>query len=348
MLPASFTVLDEFPRLPNGKVDVAALSVTQVKAVPARQRQAAVRETERTLMDIWCKVLQADYIDVEDNFFEMGGDSILSIQVVSLAHQAGLALATTDLFDHPTIAQLAAQLRIQKTRAGHSSVSYPDSGQAPLTPIQHWFINQALASPGHWNQNLLLEIEAGLSAGMLEAAIDAVTRRHDALRTCFLRDGDRCYQQVAAQTGPDFSVINVLADDDIDAVISNHASAIQSGFSLERAPLVSFMLFDSSGVRPGRLLICAHHLVIDAVSWRILVEDLEQACRLAIRNETIVLSARSTYSDWILKRLEDPVLRDSEASFGPNRLYSIILEQGRTIMITYGGLLLTNMKILSL
>lgn len=301
MLPSSFTLLDEFPLLPNGKIDVSALSVRKSNVAPPRQVQSTVHDTEHELVDIWCTVLQTDYVAVGDDFFEMGGDSILSIQLVSLAHQAGLKLMPNDLFDHPTITQLAAQLRLRKTKACGLQIPQSDSGQAPLTPIQHWFMNQALVSPGHWNQNLLLEIEAVLSAEMLNKAINALTLHHGALRTCFVHDHDRFYQQVASRFNLDFNVFNIAAEDDIDAVISDRAGAIQNGFSVDRAPLVRFMLFACAGKRPDRLLICAHHLVIDAVSWRILIEDFEQACRMVIRDETIVLATGSTsYQQWSL------------------------------------------------
>jgi non-ribosomal peptide synthase protein (TIGR01720 family) len=315
MVPASFILLDRFPLLPNGKVDVSALSVRQTTNTTLGKaqsvdpdtegKQVEDRSTEDSLIEIWCKVLQADYIDVDDNFFEMGGDSILSIQVVSLAHQSGLALVPNDMFDYPTIAQLAAQLGVRKTNADHLAdqmqLPQPDSGQAPLTPIQHWFLNQQMVSPAHWNQNVLLEIDADLSAELLEKSIDALTRHHGALRTSFLHEHDGMYQQVTTQLSPDFNVINLSADEDIDTVITDKAGIIQTQFSLDRAPLISFTQFHCAGESPDRLLICAHHLVIDAISWRILIEDFEQSCRLAIRGEAIELPSRSaSYLQWSL------------------------------------------------
>jgi len=122
MVPTSFTILDDFPLLPNRKVDVAALSVSKKPAVRQSPARAIIGDTENQLIDIWGEVLQTDYIDVEDNFFEMGGDSILGMMMVSRAHNAGLALEIGDLFDNPTIAQLATQLLEREMEGDRSQV----------------------------------------------------------------------------------------------------------------------------------------------------------------------------------------------------------------------------------
>lgn len=115
MVPTSITVLEEFPLLPNGKVDVAALSVTRTTVKRQSPEQPVNGDEEIMLIDIWRKVLQTDYIDVEDNFFEMGGDSLLGMMMVSRAHQVGLAVELLDLFRYPTIAQLGGYLREKAT-----------------------------------------------------------------------------------------------------------------------------------------------------------------------------------------------------------------------------------------
>lgn len=126
LLPASITVLDRLPLLPNGKLDSAALATTrQTKPPPtATASAAAPQRHEQQLIDIWSTVLQSDYINVEDNFFELGGDSILSIQVVSRAHQAGLPMTASDLFEHPTIVRLADCLRAREA-----------AGKPPAEPL---------------------------------------------------------------------------------------------------------------------------------------------------------------------------------------------------------------------
>jgi len=110
MVPATFTVLDDFPLLPNGKIDVAALSVSKKTERRQRSMQPVNGVVENMLIDIWCEVLQLDYIGVEDTYLEAGGDSLLAMMIISRAHQAGLALELRDLFEYPTIAQLAEHL----------------------------------------------------------------------------------------------------------------------------------------------------------------------------------------------------------------------------------------------
>lgn len=120
MVPTSFSVLDDFPLLPNGKVDVAALSVLEKPAGRQHPARPIIGDTENQLIDIWSEVLQTDYIDVGDNFFEIGGDSILGMMMISRAHSAGLALEISDLFDNPTISQLATQLLERETEGDDS------------------------------------------------------------------------------------------------------------------------------------------------------------------------------------------------------------------------------------
>ncbi len=122
MVPASFIVLDELPLLPNGKVDVAALSISKNTAIQQRAVRSITGETENKLIDILCAVLKTDCIDVEDSFFDIGGDSLLGMMVVSRAHQEGLALKISDLFENPTIGQLAVQLREREAEVGHTQL----------------------------------------------------------------------------------------------------------------------------------------------------------------------------------------------------------------------------------
>ncbi|HHO67919.1 MAG TPA: amino acid adenylation domain-containing protein, partial [Gammaproteobacteria bacterium] len=172
MVPAFYLFLDAFPLTANGKIDRAALPVPAAAANEDQERPAAPRnDREETLAAIWRDVLRTDRVGVDDNFFALGGDSILSIQVVSRARRAGLALTTRLLFDHPTIAALAAAMpEADDTTGAVDAVG----GDAPLTPIQHWFFERPLANRDHWNQAYLLAVPETLPIQRLQRALAAV------------------------------------------------------------------------------------------------------------------------------------------------------------------------------
>ena len=138
-------------------------------------------------MAIWQEVLGREQVRTDDNFFELGGDSILSIQIIARANRAGLQLTPRQLFKHPTVAELAA---VAGTAQATVSEQGEVSGEAPLTPIQHWFFEQELAVPAHYNQSLLLQTRRQLQAEALKAAVRGLLSQHDALRLRFERGAE--------------------------------------------------------------------------------------------------------------------------------------------------------------
>jgi amino acid adenylation domain-containing protein len=256
MVPAAVVRLDRLPLNTNGKVDRAALP--EVRTRGSEEESAPPRtRAERELVEIWCEVLGLDGVGIHDNFFELGGDSILSIQVISRATPRGLRFTPRQLFQHQTIAELAPF-------AGSAAVAEAEQGliegEVPLTPIQRWFFDQELADAHHFNQAITLEWPAGLGEERLEERLNEAIRRllrhHDALRMRF--EGRRQW----------------IAPPGDDAVLTNAAPGeVQRSLDLANGPLIRF-------ARCGdRLLIAAHHLVVDMVSWRILTEDLAALLR---------------------------------------------------------------------
>ncbi|MFE9746688.1 non-ribosomal peptide synthase/polyketide synthase [Saccharothrix saharensis] len=261
-IPSAFVELDRLPLTPNGKLDRAALPAPQ--AVAGGDFVAPRTPVEAELARLWAEVLGAERIGVEDNFFAVGGDSILSIQLVSRARQAGLHLTSRDVFRHQTVAELALVVS-QAERAAAEPVF---TGPAPLTPIQRWFFTEYGPLP-HFTMSLLVELEPGADAEALRAAVRTVVGHHDALRLRF-REVDGRWAQEVADTEVD--VFRVAADADVEAV----ARDAQRGLDLGAGPVLRAVFFP--GARP-KLLLTVHHLVMDGVSWRVLLGDLEQAYR---------------------------------------------------------------------
>ncbi len=298
MVPSAFVWLEALPLTPNGKLDRRALPAPETEAQFEGQYAAPRTPTEQVLCDIWSEVLGIERVGVHDNFFALGGDSILSIQAVSRARQAGLILTPQQLFEQQTVAGLARLAGGSMTQAEQGSVS----GEAPLTPIQHWFFDQSFLNPHHWNQALLLEAKEPLSLAHLEAAIANLPRHHDALRLRFMSEGDRWWQVNEAQLPPsalrrvDLACATAA---DQHTLMEQTTASLQAELDISRGPLLRAALFESGAEQPARLLMVIHHLVVDGISWRVLLEDLQTRYRQLVAGQAVVLPAKTTsYKRW--------------------------------------------------
>ncbi|MEU3953404.1 non-ribosomal peptide synthase/polyketide synthase, partial [Streptomyces achromogenes] len=299
MLPAAFVTVPELPLTANGKVDRRRLPAPDWAAGAERTHREPRTGTERTLAAIWAELLGVERVGVDDNFFMLGGDSILSIQVVSRARAAGLTLTPRDLFRHPTVAELAA--------AGGDSApavagTAPVTGPAGLTPIQHWFLDARPAQPAFFNQSVVVEAPGPVDEDALRRALVALWSHHDALRARFRCDRDGAWHQdVTAHDSPAPELLQVHDRRDEEAA----TAAAHGQLDLETGPLFVARLFTADGAGPARLLLVAHHLVVDGVSWRILLEDLETAYRQAAAGEPVRLPARTTSAAEWVRRLRE-------------------------------------------
>ncbi|HEX9314155.1 MAG TPA: amino acid adenylation domain-containing protein, partial [Actinomycetota bacterium] len=301
MVPSAFVALDALPLNPNGKLDRRALPAPDPGAGAAAGYLAPRTETEAVLAGIWAEVLGAERVGVEDNFFELGGDSILSIQVVSRARQAGLSLMPRDLFVHQSIASLAANAADATQEPAEQG---PVTGPVPLTPVQHWFFETQSLQPERFDQSVTLELAGEADEAALEVALAALAEHHDALRMRFeLLDGS--WHQHNAPVEPVTLLrrhdLSHLRGDERAGEMDRLASEVHAGFDLGRGPLLKAALFDLGDGAAPLLLIAVHHLVVDGVSWRILLEDLDTAYRQAVGGETIDLGPKTTsFRDWAL------------------------------------------------
>ncbi|MEP6733140.1 MAG: amino acid adenylation domain-containing protein [bacterium] len=299
MVPATFMWLSALPLTSSGKVDRRALPEPELDRHTLSRAYVAPRTTdEKTLAEIWMRVLRVEQVGVEDNLFELGGDSLLSVQIVSQARIAGLGLTLTQVLRNPTVSALArvAQVASAREQLGEAV------GPVPLTPIQHWFFEGQRDDANHWNQAFLFTIPADLDADTLAAALTAVTRHHDSLRLRFDRLPDGWHQRCVADA--EASVV-----DEVylwQHPVANHAALMldtcektQRMLDITNGPLVRVALIHLAPEQPGRMLVAVHHLAIDGVSWRVLLEDLETAYAQIERGEAVVLPARTTpYSRW--------------------------------------------------
>jgi amino acid adenylation domain-containing protein/non-ribosomal peptide synthase protein (TIGR01720 family) len=292
LIPSMFVPLDALPVTPHGKLDRRALPA------PGGNRPELAGEfvapggsAETVLAGIWAEVIGIDKVGVHDNFFEIGGDSILSIQIVTRAQAAGLHLTPMDVFQHPTVAQLA---RAAAEAAPAAAPDTPETGPFPLLPLQRWFFGLDLPAPQHWNMAAVLLVRAAYDETLLRRALGVLLRRHAGLRQRFTVAPDGTVSGAVAE--PDEEGFPLEVHDLSDgAHFDKVATDLQARLDLRDGPLARAALVRFGGGEPDRLLVTAHHLVVDAVSLRILVADFVPVCE-ALRTGAAVPEPPATMS----------------------------------------------------
>ena len=303
MLPAALVALEELPVTANGKLDRSRLPAPgAVAAVGEAEKLAPRNAAEKLLADIWTEILGIREIGVHDNFFELGGDSILVIQVVTRARLVGLSLQVRDLFDHQTIADLAA---LNRHAAETPDAAAPTAGgTVPLLPAQRWLLDRRLPEGHHFNQAVFLAVSGPLDDLLLARAVGHLLAHHDALRARFTQDGEGEWRQSIAPPAapPPFGRVDLggLAEDRQELEIPAVVASLQASLDIADGPLLRVTVIDPGEGMASHLLLIAHHLVVDGVSWRILLEDLFQAYRQLTAEEAPALPA-ATFSpgSWV-------------------------------------------------
>ncbi|MEC4817318.1 MAG: amino acid adenylation domain-containing protein [Scytonema sp. PMC 1069.18] len=296
MVPNVVVIVEEWSLTPNGKIDRKALPVPEL---PTSQSGEAANEIEEILCQVWAEVLGLETVHPEDNFFEIGGDSIISLQIVSRAREAGLDIHPKDIFEAQTLYRLAA---VAKPFSKPIEIIEPLTGTVPLSPVQHWFFEQNLVMSNQWNQAIAINVHESLDIDALEVALEAVVTHHDALRLGFEnKQGiwEQFYSGPASK--PSLCIKN----------FSNYPYYLQpyalqlavekehTGFHLENPPLLRVLYAKNLEEYGNVLYLFGHHLVFDGVSWRILMEDLTHAYHQAIEKKPISLPLKtSSYRQW--------------------------------------------------
>jgi amino acid adenylation domain-containing protein/non-ribosomal peptide synthase protein (TIGR01720 family) len=303
MVPAVFVPLDVLPLTPSGKVDRKALPRPKQPEVGSAETYVpATSAVEKTLSRIWTEVLGVSRVGVHENFFELGGESILAIQVVARANRAGLRLTARHMFQYQTIAELAKVAESARPIEAEQGIV---EGAVPLTPIQRRFFVERHTDLHHFNQAVFLQVRRP-DASILERASAALAEHHDALRLRFTRSSSSIRQWIAPPGGSSaFTEIDLsrVPADGLEEALEREAARAQESLDLERGPLFRMILFRTRD-DSARLLILAHHLTLDAVSWRILLEDLLSVYQQLRLGEVARLPAKtSSYRAWA-ERLE--------------------------------------------
>ena len=299
MIPAFYVFLDVLPLTPNGKLDRQNLPEPESAIVKKETYVAPRNETEKELCCIWQDVLKMEQVGIEDNFFALGGDSIISIQLVSRAKTKGLNFGVRELLESPTIATLSSRVNQQTARIMPQEAV---TGQLSLLPIQKQFFELPLANPHHYNQAVLVSTAQGFNLSALEQIVEAVYLRHDALRLRFNAE-DRVAEHLSFDSDMltesiSYYDLSKLEPSLVDQKTQELCTQVQASMNFDKGPLLRAMFIDL-GNGQGRLMLAIHHLVIDGVSWRILMTDIELAWRQFQKGLGIQLAPKtSSLQQW--------------------------------------------------
>jgi len=307
MVPARVVPLTALPLTPNGKIDHQALQTLEGDPSLIADAFVAPRTPlEVTLAEIWQRVLGNRRVGIHDNFFEIGGDSILSLQIVALARQRGLGFTTRQIFDRQTIAHLAPI--VDASAAFWTEADLPET-DVPLTPIQHWFFAQEMPEHSHWNMALMLEARESLNHVLLEQALEHLVAHHEVLRTSFSLQATGYRQQVHTQGPVSVPVlqIDLTALSPAEQAVTRQALCARCNRSLDltAGPLMRVLYLPSGARHAHRLFIVIHHVLVDSVSLRIFCDDLQVLYHQLECNEQVHLPAHTTsFRYWAVKLQE--------------------------------------------
>jgi amino acid adenylation domain-containing protein/non-ribosomal peptide synthase protein (TIGR01720 family) len=299
-VPALWFVLEAMPVTANGKIDHQALAAIAFERPELRHELTPPRTPlEERIAKVWTAVLQLSRVGVHDDFFDLGGDSILSIRMTTELRKAGIEVVSQQILQHPTIAGLAessaAGVRVQAEQGAVTGAVTP-------TPIQAWFLAGHLSHPHHFNQAVLLEIPAAWTATRLRAALSRIVDQHDALRLRWRRGpGIGSLEQGAPE------VIDVLSVHDLSGfppeerawALEEIGAELQASLDLTRGPVLRLALFHLGPGQPERLLWIVHHLAVDAMSWPVLIDDLITLCDQLQHDKPLRLPPKTTsFKEW--------------------------------------------------
>ncbi|MEK4548355.1 amino acid adenylation domain-containing protein [Bacillus sp. FSL L8-0173] len=300
MVPAYIMELEKLPLTPNGKLDRKNLPEPELALQTAYT--APRNELEEQLSVIWQEVLGTKQVGIEDSFFELGGDSIKALQVSARLGRYGWKMTASDLFRHPSIKELAPLIR----KAERVIDQRPVEGDIPWTPVQHWFLSQRMENRNHFNQSVMMFSSDALHKQPLKEALEHLVIHHDALRITVSAENES-FRQINHGIQKDelytLDIWDLSETDTWEREIETEVAALQQRMDIEKGPLLKAGWFKT---RSGDyLFITVHHLAVDGVSWRILLEDLSAAYTQAVKGQPVQLPPKTDSFKQYAERLSE-------------------------------------------
>lgn len=295
MVPLYIIKLDKMPLTDNGKINKEKLSILipqedKIEYVKHRDHQ------EKVLSAALCKVFGMNKLSMKQNFYHMGGDSIKAIQIASILHDQGYKIKIKDILAFPIFEDMATCIEKNNDEINQEICT----GDFPPTPIASWFLQQSLANPHYYHQSILVDIKIIVERLQLERIWNELIKHHDTLRMNVDSEGGELFynpKHLAKQHTIQEHKLGHLSQQEQNTCMIRIAEELKAGFDIHNDILIKACIYDLGNIR--QLLITAHHLVIDGVSWRIILDDLNRMIEQVITRKPIVLPPKThSYKKW--------------------------------------------------
>lgn len=299
MIPNVFVFMNNLPVLPNGKIDKKSLPVPDAMKLTESEFAAPVIPSEKILSEIWKEILNLEKVGVNDNFFELGGDSIISIQIISRANQHGIKITPKQIFQYQTIFELARVIEFSESTTGEQGMV---TGEVFLTPVQHSFFESEQAETNNYSHSVLLKVPKNLNADFLEKSFNAIVKHHDALRLRFEKKNSGWVQRNDDfKNYKYFEALDLTSgsEKDEEARMEKIILEAQVSLNIGEGNLIKSVLLKTNDKDYDRLLIVIHHLAVDGISWRIILEDLFNSYTQIFNSGKAALPSKTvSFKEW--------------------------------------------------
>ncbi|MBU3093335.1 amino acid adenylation domain-containing protein [Clostridium sp. CF011] len=295
MIPSYFIQIEKLPLTPNGKVDRKSLPEPDGEISTGVEYAVPRNEIEEKMVKVWSEVLGVKKVGIDDSFFELGGDSIKAIQVCARLSRYNLKITVSELFANPTIRELSINAKQEDKQINQKVIQ----GEVELTAIQRWFFKQEFTNMHHWNQAFMMYSKECFDEKIIDKVFSKIVEHHDALRIVIRKEENKLiqYNRRVEDKLFDLSVMDLGNKESYQAEMEEQATKIQSSINLIDGPLVKLGLFKTKD--GDHLLIVIHHLVVDGISWRVLLEDFSAGYRCAVNKEKIELPIKThSFKEW--------------------------------------------------
>lgn len=290
MIPEYLIHIDNLPHLPNGKIDKRNLENKSVNR--NRNFIKPINEAEEIVCGIYEEVLEIDEVGRNDNFFELGGDSIKAIQIVSKLRNVGYQTTVKNIMQLAKPSLIAKEL--QELRINNLEVQSV-KGDVFLSPIQHRFFESELVNPDHFNQSIILIAKEQINISAVKYCMKCILEEHDQLRAVF-DDRHQEIQEKFEEAQYSFLVFNIN-NHNLEQSLKKVGNDLQNQISLSRKKLICCAVVEKNDFHA--LIICIHHLVIDGVSWSILIDDINKLYIGYTSNGSVAMPKKTTsFKDW--------------------------------------------------
>ncbi|MBR5937349.1 MAG: AMP-binding protein, partial [Clostridiales bacterium] len=297
MIPSYMMRIESIPVTRNGKLDKRALP--EIEAGAGREYVAPRTEEERILCEAFAKILNVEEVGIKDNFFELGGDSIKAIRIISILRNSGYQTTVKEIMSGKYVERIAGLM----TRNANV-IEYEQgevNGVIKKTPIIKTFDSWNLKKPEHCNQSMMINVE-GKTDENIKAAVEALVKHHDILRAVY-RDKELVVLPISESKLCDFYTYDYHGESNAAKKIEETCTQIQGSIDLKNGPLVKIAVFETDNDKV--MMFCIHHLAVDGVSWRILIEDFETAVKQLESGDPVVLPKKTASYEMWSEKLEE-------------------------------------------